>query len=127
MPIHTEIDPARQLTIRKIKGPVTFDEVMVFIRKEYSGDITRNIIVDCSEGTLNSLSSDEMGKIAAFISKESLKRETGKTAGIMPKDVDFGLANMFQALTQIMGYKRDVKIFRHREDAMAWVSENEHT
>ena len=125
MPIYTEIDPARQLIICKVKGSVTFHEIMALFNEDYKGDLPSYRLWDFSEGSINKLSPDEIRRLAAFVSEDYGKRDDHKTVAIMPKDVDFGLGSMFHAYAQLNGYKPSIRICRNSEEAMNWLTGEE--
>ena len=103
-------------------GEVTFEEAMATLEAFYSGNPTLNVIWDMTEGTIRTLSSDQLQKLLDSVSPASKKRAGGKTAGVAPADIDFGLARMIQILAELSGYKASVKIFRALKDAADWVT-----
>jgi hypothetical protein len=50
MPIHTDMNPEKQLTIHTVKGEVTFEEAMATLKAFYSGNPTLNVIMGSSRG-----------------------------------------------------------------------------
>jgi hypothetical protein len=121
MPIHTDMKGEKQLTIHTVTGEVSFEEAMATLNAFYSDNPTLNVIWDLTEGTIRALSSAHLEKIMDFISPASKKRTGGKTAGVAPADIDFGLARMFQILAELSGYKPSVRIFRELKDAFDWL------
>jgi len=122
MPIHTEINREKQLTMHRVVGEVSFEEAMATLQAFYSGNPTLNVIWDMTEGTIRALTSGQLEKIMDSVSPASVKREGGKTAGVAPEDIDFGLARMFQIVAELTGYKPSVRIFRELRDALDWMT-----
>ena len=125
MPIHTEIDSARHLTIRRVKGSVTFDELMDLLKDPAGWNLTPYLLWDFREGTIKKLSSDEIREIADMVSKVSVVSGYKKAAGVHPKDIDFGLGSMLHAYMQVKGYEQSFRIFREYEDAVTWLTGDE--
>ena len=121
MPITTTIDPEKQLAIHRVEGNATFDEAMEAIKKYYSGKTTPNLLWDFSAGSLVKLSPDQITLLAEYIQRVSGGRITGKTAGLVSHDVDFGLARVFETLFESSSYKPLIRIFRNSDDAMRWL------
>jgi len=124
MPIHTQVDLERQLTIHTVKGEVFFDETMSTFKTFYLGNPTLNVLWDFREGTLVQLSSIQIKTLADFVAKSSKTRIGGKTAGVTPNDIDFGLGRLFSTLTEMSGYKPTIRIFRQFQDAVDWLLGN---
>ncbi len=122
MPIHTDMNREKQLTIHTVIGEVSFEEAMATPNAFYSDNPTLNVIWDLTEGTMRALSSDRLEKIMDSISPASKKRTGGKTAGVAPADIDFGLARMFQVFAELSGYKPSVRIFRELKEAVDWTT-----
>jgi hypothetical protein len=122
MTIHTDINSEKQLTIHTVTGEVSFEEAMATLNTFYSGNPTLNVIWDLTAGTMSGLSSDQLEKILDSVSPASKKRTEGKTAGVAPADIDFGLARMFQLLAELTGYKPSVRIFRELKEAIDWIT-----
>jgi hypothetical protein len=121
VPIQTHTDREKQLTINKVMGEVSFEEAMATLNAFYSGNPTLNVIWDLTEGTIRALSSEQLEMIADALAPASKKRMGGKTAGVAPADIDFGMARMFGILVELTGYKPEVRIFRELKDAVDWV------
>ena len=68
-----------------------------------------------------SLTADQISHLANFSLESEDVRESGKTAVVVPKDIDFGLARTFQA--QTVGEQRELMIFREKDEAMQWLEE----
>jgi hypothetical protein len=121
MPIDTRVDLKNQVTVHTVKGKASFDDAVATIRDFYSTNPTSNVVWDFREGTLVALSSKEIESIAELTSALSKNRTVGKTAGIVARDVDFGISRMFQSLVEVKGYRPEVRVFHDEKEALDWI------
>ncbi len=113
------------LTIHTVEGAVTLDQAMNSLKTFYAGQASLHVLWDFTDGTLGELSGAQVQSIAEYVSRAAKNRHGGKTAGVASKDVDYGLGRMFQAFTEMMKYTPTMRLFRQREDALAWLREDE--
>lgn len=124
MPIDIQVISDKNLTIFAVKGEVTFDEGMAVLQAFYGSNPTLYSLWDIREGTLSKITSEEIDRIVDFLAEVSASRMGGKTAGVVAKDIDFGIARMFEAISEIRKYKPKVRIFRQIDHAMNWLFGN---
>ena len=125
MPISIEVDLESQLTIRRVKGTVTFDELIELLKDPSEWNLTPYLLWDFREGSIKNFSSGEIQEIADMVSRVSVVSGYKKAAGVHPKDIDFGLGSMLHAYMEIKGYKQTFKIFHEYEDAVTWLTGDE--
>jgi hypothetical protein len=103
MPIELTIDRAKQLTILKVTGDSSVEEIMGALDAYYRDHPTRNSLWDFSEGTVASFSLETLGQTAehsmALAREYSEIRQPGLTVAVAPKDIDFGIANQYISLS----------------------------
>ncbi|RJP33240.1 MAG: hypothetical protein C4527_04855 [Candidatus Omnitrophota bacterium] len=121
MPFQSLIDAEKQLTVQTVQGTITFEEAFTALKTFYSGNPMLNVIWDFREGTIQQLTANEIKILADYVAGLSSKRAGGKTAGVTPNNVDYGLGRMFATLTDGNDYQATVRIFRRFEDAMEWI------
>jgi hypothetical protein len=113
--VEYEFDPDRKLLVVRVTGVVT------------DGDFGDDAFPDVPEGTLELL--DLSGTTEARISNTELRRVSDvdrkrpdrveRMAILATRDVAFGLARMYQMLTE--GMRTEVAVFRDHDEAMAWL------
>ena len=111
------------LTVFNISGDLGFEEIINLIDFTYSFEITLNILMDLSSADTKSLTSEQIEKIGNHSKKYSHLRIGGKTAYIAKKDIDYGLARMYQIHTELKGHEELHRVFRSLEEAMVWLNE----
>jgi hypothetical protein len=120
-----ELDAA----IYTIEGDVEYAEVRDAIDRYYKGALTKYTIWDYSKANRGKhLTGDETQKLGIQVSSLGVARPQGFDLLIVPNIVQYGLARMYQAYSEIA--KKDTKtlkskIFRNREDAIAFIRQNE--
>jgi len=111
------------LTIFNITGDLGFEEIIDLVDLVYSSEITLKILMDLSFADTTSLTGEQIEKIAKYSKKYSHLRIRGKTAYIIAKEVDYGLARMYQIHTELKGHHEAHGVFRSLEEAMIWLNE----
>jgi len=119
--IETQVDRSRKLTIFTVSGKVTASEFAIAIRTFYSGEITLHALWDFRKGNVQ-LTDDEIWNLARSVSSLNLStRRGGKTAFVAQKGKPFGLAKMYQLITDTMSLPFEIKVFTNLEDANQWL------
>ena len=111
------------LTIFNISGDLGFEEIIDLVDFTYSGEITLNILMNLTEANTSSLTSVQIEKIGNHSKKYSHLRRGGKTAYLVTKDIDFGLARMYQTYTELKGHHEVHGVYRSYGEAMTWLKE----
>jgi hypothetical protein len=112
----------KDLTIFIITGELEYEEIIDMVDQTYSSEITLNILMDLSSADTKSLTSEQIERIGKHSKKYSHLRIGGKTAYIVSKDIDFGLARMYQIHTELNGHHEAHGVFRNMDEAMAWLN-----
>lgn len=122
MPINSQIDSAKKLTLYSVEGEVSYDEIVASLKSFYSGNPTLNVIWDFSKSAGRGLSREQIEKIAVFVCEHiPATRIGGKSAAVTPRDLEYGLGRMAEAFFEMNKYKSEYRNFRRFEDAVAWV------
>ena len=121
--IERVINKEENLTVFNISGDFGFEEIIDLVDLTYSSEITLNILMDLSCANTASLTTEQIERIGNHSRKYSHLRIGGKTAYIVTKDIDFGLARMYQIHTEIKGHHETHGVFRTLEEAMDWLKE----
>ena len=120
MPITTEVDNDKQLTIHTVTGDMTFEEFIATLKQFWEGSQAMNILWDVRKWT-TSLSSEEIKTIINYIKPHSIKRPKAKTALVVSRDLDSVISRMINALGRIKELTYQIDTFRSYEDAMWWL------
>jgi hypothetical protein len=119
--IETQVDKSRKLTIFTVSGKVTAREFAIAIRNFYAGEITPHALWDFREGTVQ-LADHEIWNLARSVSSLNLStRRGGKTAFVAQEGKPFGLAKMYQLITDTMSLPFEIKVFTTLEQANNWL------
>ena len=79
-----------------------------------------NILFDFIELDLSSISAADVNENSSFVRSLSDKFGNGKIVCIMNKEIDFGIARMWEILTQD-GISAEIRIFRSISEAKSWI------
>ncbi len=123
MPITSHIDKAKDLTVFKVTGVLSFDEVLPVVKDFYDGDPTKHVLWDLIDTTEVQLTSEEVEAIANFSPRYEGKRASGKTAFVAQKDILFGLSRMFEIQSSIRESPFPIMVFRSIDEAHQWLDE----
>ena len=130
MPVKTEIDKDNNVIFRKVVGELTLRDIKDALTSTpqlagFKPDL--GVIWDYSEGTNANLHRDELEELAQFVEQWSLGRGSAKyrTAVFAPRDVDFGMARIYEVLLEIRGAQFEFSVFRELDRAIRWVNKIE--
>ncbi len=121
--IHVRIDPESDLTVYRVIGQVTGDDVSRIIKEFYDNHITRNVLWDLSESDVSKLSADDVFRVAHTPRKRAEMRIGGKTAIVAPTDITFGLTRMYEFMTEVQSFSFTTQTFRTTQEAYQWLFE----
>jgi len=112
---------ANDITVRKIIGVATAEEILEAVREFYAGQITKNVIWDVSSGSLADLTSKDVRNIMELVRVYSHTRTGGKTAIVAPADLEYGIARMLSILGELIRIPIETETFRTLSDAAKWM------
>lgn len=123
--IITHVDKRLQVTIHRIEGAVTDEDLITTIVEYNRGKSTTNIIWDFSDADLSGFEEEHVHAVVKFGRKYAENRKGGKTALILPDDTKFTLGRMAEAYAELVALDYPVKSFRSLADAKQWMDISE--
>ena len=124
MTIETLIDQSKDLTIATGTGELSFHDISHAIQSFYEGTPTSNVLWDLREAMVSDISTEHISQIANNLRSFREKGREGKTAIVSSMDVTFGMARMFQLLTESLGESRiEMRVFRDLDEALQWLEQ----
>ena len=111
--------------IIKTSGDTTPDDVEASLKQVFNSPYWSNgthILYDNRLENLHNLSSDDVQKISLKFTQFNDKLENSKIALVMPNDIAFGLARMWEIYTENTASFR-TNVFRSMDDAIKWIEE----
>ncbi|HUT63528.1 MAG TPA: hypothetical protein VMZ04_06180 [Anaerolineae bacterium] len=119
------VDSEHELTIYRCSGCMTEEELTHILQSLYTGTFTLNILWDYSEASLEGISSEFVRQIHGRVQKLGSARLGGKSAIVATKELEYGLARMFQIMADENGFPLRIKLFRSIDEAHQWLLEND--
>ncbi|RPH37899.1 MAG: hypothetical protein EHM86_05360 [Desulfobulbaceae bacterium] len=108
------------LTIYSIAGDFRIKTLQDLLDQFYQSQYTANLALDFSEAKSPDISRDDLDEILAHAKKYAHLRSSGKTAFIVPSDINFGLARMYETVAEIRKHTILHNVFRTFEEAIKW-------
>ncbi len=119
--IETTIDTKRNLTIQKCSGNLTTKEMIDAINSFYDGSPTSYTLWDFSNASMNDIPSENVREMVTLIKNRGFVRQGGKTAVVTPSDLAYGLARMFQIMSDTNDFPFELRVFRYFKEATKWL------
>ena len=122
MPIRMIIDKTSGLIRTTATGRVTGEELVAYYHRLRSHPDFRsnlNEIFDLTEVTAADVVAADVRRLSGVTEEFTRRGVTVKVAIIAPRDLEFGLARMYEMLQNQS--KNDVRVFRDRADAEGWI------
>ncbi len=110
-----------EVTMRKIVGVVTADELLNAVLDAYAGHITKDVVWDLSTGSVGQLTSDDLRAIADLVRTHAYTRVGGKTAIVAPADLEYGISRMLSTFGELIDLPLDTQVFRTLSEAAKWI------
>ncbi len=120
-PIDSKTYAHRSITVHRVVGQVTANELRRTAKRFYAQNVTLNVCWIDSGADLSAISSDEFTWIIDELKTYTHSREGGKTAFILSEAVNYGLGRMVEMLAQAMDMPFEFRSFKTLEDAQAWL------
>ena len=129
MPITSEVDKTKNLTIFTLTGEMTLDEIQKAIKSFWEAhDLRLNALWDVQQAKLNNLKSSDMVSLTALIGQYTHRfeeRRGGKTAVVASSDLQYGFSRILGSLYEIEDFPTKLKIFRIMDEAFEWLDQDE--
>lgn len=121
MPITSNIDPEKVLTIFTVKGNPLFEEFMAVVKSFYDGDPTQNVLWHIDQASVWDLSGKDIQKLAQYAPRIDKSRAGAKTAFVASDELSKSLSNLFMLFGQSSELKIQIQIFKSMDEALAWI------
>ncbi|OPY77217.1 MAG: hypothetical protein A4E65_02815 [Syntrophorhabdus sp. PtaU1.Bin153] len=113
---------AGDVTVKKIIGALTVDEWLRDVDDFFlSHHVTKNLVLDLSEGSLEHLTYDDIIRITDRVRMYAHSRAGGKTAIVAPTDLEYGISRILGAFAKIRAVPFDTQVFRTLSEAAEWI------
>jgi len=109
------------VTIRKIIGHPTFDEILQILKEFYTGTPTRHVIWDLSSASLAKLRIDDLDNLGEFVMKYAHLRKGGKSAFVASRGLEYGLCRTIDSLAEGKNSPITTHTFRSFREAAEWI------
>jgi hypothetical protein len=122
MPIRTIIDKTIGLIRTTAAGRVTGDELVAYYHRLRSHPDFRsslNEIFDLTDVTEANVDGADVRRLSGVTEEFTVRGVAVKVAIIAPRDLEFGLARMYEMLQSRS--RNDVRVFRDRAEAEGWI------
>ena|ERR1043165_1118465 len=122
--ITSTLEAESDLTVITVVGKVDAEQIASQIISFLTGEPTQLVLWDIREGSLVSLSSNDLQMIVKRGAQFADRRKGGRTAIVCSKDLDYGLSRMFQAFASLQHIPFEIDVFRNLEEAREWLNEH---
>ena len=119
--IETIIDSQKDLSVFTVNGALIADEIIERVEEYYTRHPTKLVLWIMGEVDLTAITSAGIERIIQIAKKHTGKRQEGKTAIVGAKDIDYGLARMYEAHTGLENLPYEYKIFKDVDEAKEWL------
>ena len=119
--IETIIDSQNDLSVFTVNGALIADEIIERVEEYYTRHPTKLVLWIMGEVDLTAITSAGIERIIQIAKKHTGKRQEGKTAIVGSKDIDYGLARMYEAYTGLENLPYEYKIFKDVDEAKEWL------
>ncbi len=126
MPIITTIDSEKGIRIHTVTGEVTADDFRTALTKVHTSpdsQSTMNGLWDLRAAT-GDFSTVDIDRMADFVGSQWGNIGPHKIALVVSRDVDFGLARMYEQLLEMQS-TIELMVFRDSEEATRWLIEDD--
>jgi len=119
--IETIVDSQGDLSVFTVNGELTADEIIERVEEYYTKHPTKLVLWIMGDVDLSAITREEIERIIQIAKKNTGKRKEGKTAIVGSKDVEYGLARMYEAYTGFENLPYEYKIFKDVDEAKEWL------
>jgi hypothetical protein len=117
-------NPGADLTTVLVSGEVTVPELLAAYSDFLTADAgtSPNVLWDFSAASMAALSAGAIRDLASGLVQAGRgRRRPGRSALLCSREVDFGLARMLALLVEDQGLPVELRVFRDRDVARAWL------
>lgn len=124
-PITSQIDQSKGLTVITCSGKVRFHEFMAALKDLWSGEITKNLLFDLTEGETDEFDETDILRIVEFVrslpDQQRKMRAGGKTAIVGIKVHVWGRLRQYKAWSETIDTSWQVQVFNDVKKALDWL------
>ena len=114
-------DEQHNRTCFQVVGALTAPQAIEAIQDFLTNDPTPFVLWDFTEGTLAGISRDGLRELIERLRQFAGVRAGGRTALVVPKDVDYGIGRVLEVLIEMTEIPFRVRAFRDMAEATAWL------
>ncbi len=111
----------KDLTILTVCGELTAGQLIGALEEFYKSDFTSRLMWDFSETDLTAAKRENIEEVIAVAKKYAPLRKEGRTALVAPRVVDYGIARMYEMISENKGHPVSHAVFKDRDEAMNWL------
>lgn len=122
-----QIDSQNRCLNIRITGRANLEQAYTLVfdcLKQSEKTSIKHMLFDCRQLLIQHLTANDIHEVASLVKSKTGAMENGKWAIIMRNKADFGLARMWQLLTE-NHVKFKSKIFQSYEQAVEWLQSSE--
>ena len=119
--IETIVDSQNDLSVFTVNGKLTADEIIERVEEYYITHPTKLVLWIMGDVDLSAITREGIERIIQTAKKNTGKRKEGKTAIVGSKDIEYGLARMYEAYTGFENLPYEYKIFKDVDEAKEWL------
>ena len=119
--IKTKIYKDLDLTVHTVTGTPSVQDVCDELDQYYSDRYTKLILWDLTNADPSTWSGNEVMTLISKAKEYAHLRKDGKTAHVLSRDIDYGIARMYQAYSEIERFQFEVGVFRDMKEALQWL------
>jgi hypothetical protein len=119
--IETIVDSQGDLSVFTVNGELTADEIIERVEEYYTKHPTKLVLWIMGDVDLSAITREGIERIIQTAKKNTGKRKEGKTAIVGSKDIEYGLARMYEAYTGFENLPYEYKIFKDVDEAKEWL------
>ena len=119
--IDTIVDSQGDLSVFAVNGELTADEIIERVEEYYTKHPTKLVLWIMGDVDLSAITREGIERIIQTAKKNTGKRKEGKTAIVGSKDIEYGLARMYEAYAGFENLPYEYKIFKEVDEAKEWL------
>ena len=120
-PIESQTYSHHNITVHRVTGTLTADELRRTGRRFYAQNVTLNVLWIDAGADLSAIPSEDFTWIVDELKTYTHSREGGKTAFVLSETVNYGLGRMVEILAQVMDLPFEFRSFKSLAEAQAWL------
>lgn len=121
MSIKITRDEDQGLTIHDVTGTVSEEEMYDAQENYYIKEPTKRLLWDMSQADVSHITSDILQKFIRRSVSFGSQHKGGRVAVFASKDLQYGLARMSKAFTEMESAPYSFNVFRSRKEALDWL------